>query len=359
VNRLWVRTSLVIGVLVVLIAVLPFLVRPAPPRPEVHDQPPTPGLTDRQASEIQTIVANREYRLWMSIFRTVVIGVVLGSLAGVVLSRWLTAPLSQLEKGARAVSQGRLDYRVPVKGSQEMQSVAIAFNHMAEDLEGAETLRRNLLADVTHELRHPVHILQGNLKAILDGIYPLEMVEVAGLLDQTQQLISLVDELHEMAQAESHQLMMDRQPTDLAELAARVIESFQPLAASREVRLEMSAVDGPQVREVDADRIRQVLQNLLNNALRYTPAGGQVTVSVASVDPWVELRVADNGAGIAPEHLAHIFDRFYTADPSRNRDYTGSGLGLAIAKAIVEAHGGQIEAHSPGKDQGTMFIIRL
>jgi two-component system sensor histidine kinase BaeS len=358
-NRMWVRISLVISCLMIFIALLPFIAHRMNLDLDPHPRPAISGLSDKQASEVSLIVDSREYRIWVSIFRIVGVGIIVGLVAGVLLSRWLAAPLRQLERGAKAVSEGKLDYRVPAKGSQEMQSVALAFNRMAQELRNVETLRRTLLADVTHELRHPIHVLQGNLQAIIDGVYPLDMTEVAGLLDQTQHLISIVDDLHELTLAENKQLVLNKQKVDLADLVRKVTESIQPLAAGEKITLETQIPPQPLVWEVDVQRIRQVLQNLLNNALRYTPNEGRITVSVMQDNQGVEIRVQDNGIGIEPEHLPHVFDRFYTVDPSRSRKTSGTGLGLAIAQAIVEAHGGEITVYSPGKNMGSTFTIRL
>ena len=358
-NRLWVRISLAIGLVAVIVSLVPLVARQIEFNTDLHPRPVVEGLTKEQIDHFRQQLDDREYRAWISVSRSLVVGAFIGLLTGVLLSRWLAAPLRQLEQGVKAISERRLDYRVPVQGSQEMRSLAQSFNHMAQELAQAESLRRNMLADVTHELRHPVHIVQGNLQAILDGVYPLEMGEIAGLLDQTQHLTALVNDLHELAQAEAHQLPLNRQAIDLTALISNTVEVFQPLAASEDILLEAHLPAQPLIRSLDAERMRQVLQNLLHNALRYTPSGGQVTLDLAERGEWTEIRVQDTGAGIPPELLAHIFDRFYSADPSRSRQQGGSGLGLAIAQAIVQAHGGEIEASSPGEDQGSIFIIRL
>jgi signal transduction histidine kinase len=358
-NRLWVRISLVIGCIVIFVALFPIAVRQYRFYNDPRPRPSLDELSPEQAARLRERIAQRDYETWVEFLRTVLVGTMIGLAAGALLSRWLAAPLRRLEQGAHAISEGRLETRVPLQGSQEVQSAARAFNQMAERLGKAEMLRRNLLADVAHELRHPLHIVQGSLQAILDGVYPLEMEEIANLYEQTRLLTALVNDLHELAQAEAQQLQLNLGETDLKALVANVAEAYQPVAAAAEINLDTSLPESPLICLVDADRIRQALLNLLNNALRHTPPGGQVRVVLEIRGEQKSIRVQDNGAGIAPEHLPHVFDRFYSADPARSRQLGGSGLGLAIAQAIARAHGGEIEAASGGVGQGSEFIIRL
>lgn len=287
----------------------------------------------------------------------------LGLAFGVLASRNLTAPLSRLAAGAKAIGARNLDYRVPVQGSEEIREVARSFNEMATALQSAESLRRNLLADVAHELRTPLTVLQGNLQAILDDVYPLDKSEVARLYDQTHHLHRLVNDLHELAQAEAHQLPLHRQTVDPGRLAQEAVELFGPVAEEKGIRLVLEAGSDLSAIQGDRARLMQVLQNLLNNALRHTPAGGQIRLSVnarqTGTESSVEITVADSGEGIAAEDLPHIFDRFYRAGRARDRDSGGTGLGLAIVRALVEAHNGQVEATSPGRGKGSRFVIRI
>jgi signal transduction histidine kinase len=240
-----------------------------------------------------------------------------------------------------------------------MAEVAHAFNSMAERLEKAESLRRNLLADVAHELRNPLHVLQGNLQAILDGVYPLEGEEIGRLLTHTQHLNSLVNDLHELAQAEAKQLPLYKSEVNVAELVKETAATFHPSAVAKEIGLQVELLGKHPIVLVDKVRLRQVVSNLLNNALHYTAVGGRVQISVAQEGGLVVVRVADSGDGIAAEELPYVFDRFYRADKSRQRDYGHTGLGLAIVKAIVEAHGGEVAAESGGAGRGSTFVVRL
>lgn len=358
-NRLWVWVSLSIGLAVMLVAVSPMILRYFfPPAAMQQHAINPPSLMDTE--QLETFQRQVENRTLAQLGRSLGVGAVVALLAGALLASWLIAPLRKLEEGAQAVARGQLDVRIPVEGSREMRSVSESFNQMTVQLHHQEQLRRNLLADVTHELRHPVHILQGGLRAILDGVYPLSMEEIDRLLEQTQNLAHLVDDLHELALAEAQELSMQFQRTDLVKLAQQTTEAFQSLTADQGVELQLEAPSQPLYAQVDADRLRQALQNLVGNALRYTPQGGSIHISLSqSSSDQISLAVRDTGLGIELQHLEHIFDRFYRPDTSRNRQLPGAGLGLSIAQAIVQAHGGQIRAESEGSGKGSLFVIQL
>ena len=280
--------------------------------------------------------------------------------AGTWMSRRLTKPLLELEAAAVAIGQQDLSRRVPVHGSQEFVAVASAFNDMASLLEHEESLRRNMLADVAHELRHPVHILQGNLQAILDDVYPLSKDEIGRLVDQTSQLSILVNDLHILAQAEAHQLTLFKQETDIAALVKDTAASYISLAASRHVKLRVELLGTiPDSIYIDKARMRQAISNLLDNALRHTPDNGIITVSVEQAPANLLIKVADTGEGIAADQLPYVFDRFYRSDKARVRNANSTGLGLAIVKAIIEAHESEITVTSPGIGRGSTFTITL
>ena len=234
-----------------------------------------------------------------------------------------------------------------------MREVSDSFNKMAAALEDAKTLRRNMLNDIAHELRTPLTVLEGNLQAILDDVYPLEKAEIARLYDQTRHLNRLVDDLRQLAQAEARQLPLQRSSSDLVVLLEEVAELFSPLAGEKSISLDTSLLPSSVFAAVDRMRLAQTLQNLLTNALQHTPAGGVITLSLRAEEETAMITVADNGDGIASEDISHVFDRFYRVDKNQTRDTGGVGLGLAIAQALVEAHDGKIEVASAGVGQGS------
>ncbi len=315
----------------------------------------TPGDVNLSAGE-QAFLAEVN----QSILKAGVLAGILGIVLGVLIARGLSAPLQQFAAAARSIARGNLRQRVPESGAQEIADLAQSFNEMAASLEQAETLRQNLVADVAHELRTPLTVLQGNLRGILDGVFEPDDAEIARLYDQTRHLIRLVNDLRELTQAEAGQLPLNLVTVDLTALAHDTISLFEPVAAAENITLRADLPpDLPPV-SADSARLSQVLHNLLANAIRHTPAGGNVTLHGGSDADSVWLAVTDTGEGIAAADLPHVFDRFYRADRARARTTGGSGLGLAIARAIITAHGGDISATSAGiPGQGSTFTLRL
>lgn len=285
----------------------------------------------------------------------------LGLLIGIAVAWGLSAPLRRLAAAARRISTGQLDQRVPEKGADEVANLARAFNEMAASLQQSETLRRNLVADVAHELRTPLTVIQGNLRAILDDVYPLDKSEIATIYDETLTLSRLVQDLRELTQAEAGQLGLNLRPTDVGALVRGTADLFGELTRQKQVELKAQLPASLPAVQADPERVRQILQNLLANALRHTPAGGQVTMTAHQPDTsFIRVSVSDTGPGISPQDLPHVFDRFWRADKSRSREQGGSGLGLAIAKQLAQAHGGQIGAESTGRPgQGSCFWFTL
>lgn len=281
-------------------------------------------------------------------------------LLALLLARGLSGPLRTLAGAAGQLATGKRDLRVPLHGSGEVRLLAESFNHMAASLEQQEALRRQLIADIAHELRTPLAVIRGNLEALLDGIYRPTPETIMPIHEETMLLSRLVDELRDLALAEAGQLPLHLECVDPVELVRGVLSGFQAQAKERSIELPLMlpATALPPV-EVDAGRIRQVLGNLLANALRYAPQRGRVRVALQQISPhWLQVRVSDNGPGISPGDLAHVFDRFYRGDRARARAGSSAGLGLAIARQWVEAHGGSIRAESaPG--QGTTFTFTL
>lgn len=288
---------------------------------------------------------------------------ILGTVLGIAISRNLTAPLQRLVTAARGVANRDFGSRVAIEGSAEVTEVGRAFNEMASALEQAEQQRQNLVADVAHELRTPLSVLQGNLQAILDDVYPLAKSEISRLYDETRLLNRLVDDLRELALADAGQLGLNRRPMDPGPLLRSLTDNLALAAEAGEVGLEIQVpADLPWV-EADPDRVAQVLRNLLVNALRHTPPGGTVTVEAGRRGDLLQVSVCDTGEGIAADDLPHVFDRFWRADRARarlDRDQGGSGLGLAVAQSLVQAHGGRIWAESaPGCGSTFHFTLPL
>jgi signal transduction histidine kinase len=286
------------------------------------------------------------------------LSIVVGTLGGVVIGRVVSRPIGDLVKAARQIGAGDRAVRAPLRGSREMKELAASFNTMAADLQRAEMLRNNLMADVSHELRSPLTALEGNLRAVLDHVYTLDEAEIANLYGQTRHLIRIVNDLRELSLAENHQLRLEKQPTDVTALIAETVQAIEPLAIDKGVQLIERVAALPEI-SIDPVRIRQVLFNLLANSLRHTPTGGTITVSGIHSDKEVCLSVQDTGEGLNAEQLASAFDRFYRGDKSRSRESGGTGLGLAIVKAIVEAHGGRVTAQSEGHGGGSTFSVYL
>ena len=283
---------------------------------------------------------------------------------GFFVFRAITRPIDQLTRAAHQLAQGDLSARVVVDdqaarlGSDEISELGAAFNTMAGNLQQSEQVRRDMTADIAHELRTPLAVMRGNLEAMLDGVYPFDAEHLTPVLNQVNLLTRLVEDLRTLARAEAGQLPLEKRATDLKALIHSTLASFKAQAAAQQVLLRAElAPDLPAV-EIDPDRMQQTIGILISNALRYTPRQGSITVTAKADRASVTIEVADTGSGIAPEDLPHVFDRFYRADKSRARESGGSGLGLAIAKGIVEAHGGSIAAHSEA-GHGTTLQVSL
>jgi signal transduction histidine kinase len=281
---------------------------------------------------------------------TALISVMLGILTlviGLLLMRRMINPLSEVIAAAQAVSQGDLTARVPVGArDDDLTALSIHFNHMADELERSDRQRRNLLADIAHELRTPLTVLRGRLEGILDGVYPADETHIAPALEETYLLERLVEDLRLLALADANQLRLELQPTNLKELAEAILGLFSAQAAERGVRLSLEAEpDLPEV-QVDPQRFQQVVGNLIDNALRYTPAERSVDITIQSKQDAVILTVSDWGPGIPADELEHVFDRFWRGEKSRSRSTGGAGLGLSIARQLIEAQGGRITARN-------------
>ena len=302
------------------------------------------------------------WNLWRNfMIASATISLVLMGLAITMAGR-LSRPLRAMTTAAERVANGRLDVQVPGAGVREMDELAIAFNRMSTALAAADQQRRQMTADIAHELRTPLSIIKGQLEGIQDGVYAATPEQIEQLLHETDMLERLIDDLRVIALAEAGQLPLFPELSDPHMLLEQAARTFASQAAERQVNLHVQVADKLPDISVDPQRISQVLANLVANALRHTPAGGMINlrafVSTDKAPQAIILEVSDTGTGIAADDLPHVFDRFWRTDRSRARDMGGAGLGLAIVKQITEAHGGSISVSSePGK--GSSFRIVL
>ncbi len=291
-----------------------------------------------------------------SVNRSLIIAIALAGMVGLLLtfllSRSILKPVDELINAARAMEKGDLSQRVNVSSKGELGELARAFNAMAEGLTRLEQLRQNMVTDVAHELRTPLSNVRGYLEALRDGVMEPTTETIASVYEEAMLLNRLVDDLQELAMAEAGQLKLVCQPVDIREVIDKAVLSLKSRAIEKEVSLERDLPDDLPLVEADAERLGQVLRNLMKNAIVNTPPGGKITVQARTVDSQVEVSVQDNGTGISAEHLPYVFERFYRADQSRARSTGGAGLGLAIVKQLVEAQGGQVAIDSQ-VDAGT------
>lgn len=295
--------------------------------------------------------------------RFLLLGVIIGGVALVAgwgLSRMISRPVVVLTDATRAVADGDLSVRVRTSYPGELGELASAFNQMAQELARADELRRNMTADVAHELRTPLSVIQGKMEGVLDGVYPAAAEHLEPILEETKVLAHLVEDLRLLAIAEAGQLKLEKQPVDVGDLLRDARVNFGPQADDRGVTLALDLPGELPPVMADRRRVSQVVSNLLTNALRHTPRGGCVRLSAAATGEAVEVAVADTGGGIPPQDLAYVFERFWRGEKSRSRAGGGSGLGLAIAKRLVEMHGGSIEVEStPGEGSTFRFTLPL
>lgn len=284
--------------------------------------------------------------------------------AGIVtwlLTRRIRTPLSNLTHGARELSRGHYSTRVSDTGSgTELDTLADAFNLMAERLQGIEDTRRRMLADLAHELRTPITTLTAYHDGLHDGVVALGPGSQAALTEQTDRLARLAEDIDEVSTAEEGRLSLLPEAVAVSDLLWNAGEAVRDRYHDAGVNLAVDTTSAAGLTvDIDRQRLGQVLSNLLTNALRHTPAGGIVTVSARQVDDEIDITVTDTGEGITPDHLPHVFERFYRGDAARSRGHSGSGIGLTISKAIVDAHHGTIRALSQGPGQGATFVVTL
>jgi len=292
--------------------------------------------------------------------RSALLGGGIATGVAVVLSLVLIAqflrPLGKLTRATERIAQGDLPKAIDIRSRDEIGRLGHSFSQMVDGLRTSEKLRQTMTADIAHELRTPVTIIQGTLEAILDGVYDASDSTIAPIYEETLHLGRLIDDLRDLAQAEAGELHLEKEPTDVGVLARQVAETVIAAVESAPRLVIHADPDLPTI-DVDPMRFRQVLANLVSNAARHTPVEGEIRIDVRRVRTGIELRVSDTGTGIAREDLPHLFERFYRGDPARNRT-GGTGLGLAITKQWVEAHGGTIWAENR-PTTGARFVVQI
>lgn len=292
--------------------------------------------------------------LWVGAGAALAAALVIGGL----LFRSVTAPLRELTAASEAIAEGDLTARAEVRGRDEVAQLAASFNEMAESLKRMEEARRSQTADIAHELRTPLTVLQGTLEAMLDGVYPSDEENLEAALRQTRTLSRLIEDLRILALADAGRLHLERARLDLRPFLTEVVETYRPRADAAGIALSLEIYQRRSEVYVDRDRLAQVMGNLLTNALHYVPRGGNVRVETDLSADGIVVSVMDDGPGVAPEDLEHVFQRFWRADRARRRATGGSGLGLSIAAHIVEAHGGRMWAEeTPGGGLTVRFSL--
>ncbi|MGW8226397.1 MAG: sensor histidine kinase [Anaerolineales bacterium] len=305
-------------------------------------------------------LASIESQFNASVNRSLIVAIALAGLVGLLLtyflSRSILRPVDELISAARAMEKGDLSQRVTVSTKGELGELAHAFNAMAEGLTRLEQLRQNMVTDVAHELRTPLSNVRGYLEALRDGVVKPTPETIASVYEEAMLLNRLVDDLQELALAEAGQLKLVCQPVDIRQVIDKAVQSLKTQALEKEIDLIAVLQDNLPLVNADAERMGQVLRNLLKNAIINTPVGGEIRIQARLIDSQVEVSVQDNGMGISAEHLPYVFERFYRADQSRARETGGAGLGLAIVKQLVEAQGGQVDIDSQ-VDGGTRITF--
>jgi two-component system sensor histidine kinase BaeS len=275
------------------------------------------------------------------------------------LARSITVPLRELGEAVKEIEKGNLGQKVAVNSEDEIGRLAKIFNRMSEALATNNRLRQRFIADIAHELKTPLAVIQGHLEGMLEGVIETNKDQLSSLYDETIHLNSLIKDLRVLSLAETGQLTIEKTATDLNQLITKILYMLQPLAEEKQIALQSELQTVPEV-AVDMGRITQVLYNVLTNALRYAPTRGIIKVMTGVVNEaersWIKITIEDNGPGISAEDLPHVFDHFYRADESRNRKSGGSGIGLAIVRQLVEIHGGKVEVDS-ALGKGSRFFV--
>ena len=283
--------------------------------------------------------------------------IIIAVLLGLFLARTITRPVRDLTAATSALAQGRLSQQVQVRSQDELGELTKTFNKMSSDLENANALRRQMTADIAHDLRTPLAVITGYLEGLKDGVIKPSSTRFAAMYDEALYLQRLIEDLRTLSLADAGELSIVLQPIQPGELVKRLADSYQHQADQNDIRLTVSVEPELPAIQADPERMQQALSNLVSNAMRFTPAGGEISLAARREGQAVWVDVKDTGSGIAADALPHIFERLYQGDASRQEG--GSGLGLAIAKSIIELQGGKISAASPGPGAGSVFSIQM
>lgn len=302
----------------------------------------------------RTFVESYHQSLWWIGFLFAGVGLVVSYF----LSGNITRPLRQLSQAAEKIRQGDLKQEVPVDTQDEVGQLAEVFNQMSAELAANESNRQELLANIAHELKTPLAVLQGHLESMLDGVEEPAPDKLFSMQEEVMRLTRLVGDLRDLSLAQVHRLELHLQPVDLDEKVERAADMLEPLLEEKKLRFVKELAPGLPARQLDPDRLNQILYNLITNAIRYTHSGTSILLKTEPAGDRVRLTIADEGPGIASEDLDHIFEQFYRGDKSRNRASGGSGIGLSLAKSFVEAQGGTITARNR-KEGGAEFVVEL
>ena len=300
-------------------------------------------------------------KLRTAVLRSGLIAGVLALILAILLANQLIKPVRLLTQAADSLAKGALSTRVQVKGKDEIAQLGTSFNEMAENLESAEARKKALTADIAHELRSPLAVQKAQLEAMQDGIVPITQENLQTVVDQTNFLTRLVDDLRTLALVDAGELPLEMEQVDLPALITHVVERFKPQADRQKIELVFtnSSNHDEIIVKADPDRMTQILGNLIANALHHTPDGGKISIGVQKDTKIITVSVRDTGCGIPEGDLAHLFERFYRGDKSRNRQDTGStGLGLSIARNLARVHGGELNAEN-AEGSGALFILTL
>lgn len=296
-------------------------------------------------------------RVTTAIALAALVGVVVAVAMGILLANGIVKPIRSLTKASKSLAQGELRQQVPVTSKDELGQLTTTFNQMSADLAKADEQRKRLTADITHDLSTPLQVISGYMEMLEDNEVTLSPERIEIIKAEIEHLRRLVGDLTTLTQLEAKTLEIQLQPHSPTDLLNRVYQIYEPIALHKNITLIKDTKDLNADIWVDEGRMLQVMKNLLENALRYTPAGGKITLNAAINHKKVEITVTDNGAGIDTEDLPFVFDRFYQADKSRGTNRGKMGLGLAICKALVLSQNGEIAAESKGKGQGTTIRI--